>query len=125
MGDHHGSLAAFQDALRLQPDFTIAAIQCGELLMRQGRTTAAICQIQSTIDRTNSRDDSAFSLQMLLVEAYAATGQDKRNAEILGKLHSKRPDSADVHLNLAITDAHLDLVNAAADQFREALRLES
>jgi len=122
-GDHQGALAAFQGALTIQPDFTEAAHNAAQLLMREGRTTAAIGQLQSTIERTNSRDDGAFSLRMLLANAYAAGGQDKRAAEILAKLAGEKPDSAEVHLNLAITDAQLGALDAAVDQYRQALRL--
>ena len=62
-------------------------------------------------------------LQMLLVEAYASGGQDKRAREILEKLLLTSPNSAKVHLDLAITDAHLGDLDDAVEQYREALRL--
>ena len=42
MGDHSGALAAFQDALKLRPDFPGASFNLAKLLMQQGRSSAAI-----------------------------------------------------------------------------------
>lgn len=124
MGDQRGAMAAFQDALSRQPDFPEAAFNAAKLYLQQGRSSAAIYQLQSTLEGRQVRDDTTFALQMLLVEAYAAAGQDKRNAEILEKLLTEHPESPDVHLNLAVTDAHLGKLDPAVSQFRETLRLE-
>ncbi|PYV33300.1 MAG: hypothetical protein DMG09_22570 [Acidobacteria bacterium] len=124
MGDHGGALAAFQDALRLQPDFAGAAYNAAKLLMRQGRTSAAIFQLQSTLDGRRGRDDTTFSLQMLLVEAYASDGQDKRAAEILEELFTERPGSAKVRFYLAMTYASLGSLDVAVRHYREGLRLK-
>ena len=124
MGDHGGALAAFQDALRLQPDFAGAAYNAAKLLMRQGRTSAAIFQLQSTLEGRRGRDDTTFSLQMLLVEAYASDGQDKRAAEILEELLTERPGSAKVRFYLAMTYASLGSLDVAVRHYREGLRLK-
>jgi Flp pilus assembly protein TadD len=123
-GDQQGALSAFQDALKLQPDFAEAAYNAANLYMNQGRSSAAIYQLESALGESQGRNDNTYSLQMLLVQAYATAGQDKPAAKVLKKLLEERPDSAEVHLNLAITDAHLDLLDAASIQFRETLRLE-
>jgi tetratricopeptide (TPR) repeat protein len=122
MGDHGGAQAAFQDALRRQPDFAGAAHNAAKLLMRQGRTSAAISQLQSTLK--GRRGDMTFSLQMLLAEAYAAEGQDKQAAETLEALLAERPDSAEVRFYLAITYASLDSLDLAVKHYREGLRLK-
>ncbi|HEV2380438.1 MAG TPA: tetratricopeptide repeat protein [Terriglobia bacterium] len=128
-GDHPGALAAFQDALRVQPDFEEAAHNATKLLIREGRPRAAIAQLQSTLESIGksieNRSDTTFSLQMLLVEAYASIEQDKPAAELLEKLLTEKPDSAEVRLKLAISYAHLGSLDAAVGQYREALRLNS
>ncbi len=124
MGDHRGALAAFQQALTLQPDFAGAAYNAAKLLMRQGRSWAAISQLQSTLDKHRSRDDTTFSLQMLLVEAYAAAGQHQRAEEILNTLVAEEPASAEVRFYRAMTYASLDSMDVAVREYREGLRLK-
>ena len=124
MSDHRGALAAFQEALALQPDFPGAAYNEAKLLMREGRNWAAISQLQSALDRHRGRDDTTFSLQMLLVEAYAAVGQPKRAAEILEALLAEKPDSAEVHFCRAMNYGSLDSFDAAVREYREGLRLK-
>ena len=124
MGDHGGALGAFQDALRLQPDFAGAAYNAAKLLIREGRPAAAISQLQSTLQRHRQPDEAAFSLQMLLVEAYASLGQNQRAVAILEELSKQKPDSAKVHFYLAMAYVTSELFEAAAGQYREGLRLE-
>ena len=124
-GDHPGALAAFQEALRVQPDFEEAAHNAAKLLIQEGRPRAAVAQLQSTLERSANRSDTTFSLQMLLVEAYASVGEDKPAAQVLEKLLAEKPDSAEVRLKLAISYAHLGSLDAAVGQYREALRLNS
>ena len=124
MGDHGGALAAFQGALKLQPDFAGASYNLAKLLLEQGRTSATIFQLESTLKGRRAGDETTFSMRMLLAKAYAAERQDKHAAEILEALLAERPKSAEVHFYLAITDASLDSLDAAVGHYREGLRLK-
>ena len=124
MGDQRGAMDAFQEALNRQPNSPEASFNAARLYLQQGRSSAAIYPLQSALTGRRADNSTMFSLQMLLVQAYGAAGQDKQNAELLQKLLAEHPESADLHLNLAITDAHLGKLEAAIAQFCETLRLE-
>jgi Flp pilus assembly protein TadD len=101
-----------------------ASYNAAKLMIREGRPTAAIGLIQSTLKRRRTRDNTTFSLELLLAETDAYVGQNKQAAEVLNSLIAERPDSSEVHLDLALTYARLGLLPAAIRQFQEQLRLE-
>ena len=123
-GDKEGALAAFQDALELRPDFAEASYNGAQLLIREGRYTAAISQIQSVLARHQIGDRSAYGMRTLLAEAYSHLGQDERAAEILNALSVECPDSTQVHFSLGLADMRLGRLPEAVIQFQQELRLK-
>jgi tetratricopeptide (TPR) repeat protein len=101
-----------------------AAYNAAKLMISEGRPTAAIGLIQATLKRRHTRDNTTFSLELLLAETDAYVGQDKQASEVLNSLVAERPDSAEVHLDLALAYARLGLLPAAIKQFQEELRLQ-
>lgn len=124
MGNHAGARMAFQDALRLQPDFADAAFNAAKLMIQDGRPNAAIYQLQSTLKAHGIPGSTRFSLEMLLIQAFHSNKQDKRATQILERLVAERPDSADLHINLALMYTRLGMLNAAVKQYHEGLLLK-
>ena len=122
-GDDTAALAAFRDALKLQPGFAEAGYDAAKLLIWDGRPMAAISQLQSTLDAHGNSDGATFPLKMLLAQTDSYVGQDKAAAKILETLLAERPNSAEVRFNLAMTYARLESLDAAVTQFREGLRI--
>jgi tetratricopeptide (TPR) repeat protein len=123
-GDNRGALAAFQEALQLEPEFTKASHNAAHLLILEGRYIAAISQIQSVLTRVETGDKVAYALRGLLAEAYSHLGQDEHAAEILNALSVEGPDSAQVRFSLGLADARLGRLPEAVKQFQEELRLK-
>jgi tetratricopeptide (TPR) repeat protein len=123
MGNRTGALKAFEDALTLQPGFAEPAYNAAKLMIQAGRPKAAIYQLQSALARHPRPVDTTISLRLLLAETDAYVGQDKRAAQLLEALAVERPDSPEVHFNLALTYARLGALDPAIRQFRDELRL--
>lgn len=123
LGDHAGALAAFQEALRLQPDSAKAAYNAAKLLIREGRLNAAILLLQSALKARQDSGDATPSLQMLLAKAYIANGENNKAAKTLEVLSTVKPDCAQIRFNLAAVYGSMGSLDAAVTQYREGLRL--
>ena len=108
--------AEFRAVVKADPRNVFALQQLTELLINQGRYTAAITFL------LGAPKDPV--LQTNLAIAYAQNGKGEDSLKLLGQLVQAQPDSALAHFNLATEQAHQKLFRAAVGEYRECLRLD-
>lgn len=102
--------------MKADPKNVIALQQLTELLISQGRYTAAITFLLAA-----PKDPV---LQTNLAIAYSKNGKGEDAPKLLAQLVQAQPDSALAHFNLATEQVHHELYGAAVSEYRECLRLD-
>jgi tetratricopeptide (TPR) repeat protein len=115
----------FRSTLKIDPHFSPGAIKLGQLLMNGGKPQAAIACLEEAVKQ--APPDQRETVQAALGIAYAENGEIERALTTLRNLVASQPDSADAHFNLGLLYARQGQMKdeqAAATEFREALRLD-
>ncbi|NQV35510.1 MAG: tetratricopeptide repeat protein [Phycisphaeraceae bacterium] len=116
----NGAQAQFEQAIRSDPNFTQAHFNLARTLMRTGRDTNAIAELQRTIQ---INPDHVGALNML----GTAFGKQQRFTEAQSVLeHAVRldPNHAEAHSNLGAAYAGQGLLREAVAQFEAALQID-
>ncbi len=106
-GDLRGAIAAYEQALELNPGRVEARISLARLLALDGRTSEAVQVAQRAVERAPENADGWAVLGM----AYDWHGQVDRALEACRHAIDLTPDHADAHAYLA--EAHVDSGNWA------------
>ena len=107
-------------ALEIAPDSTPARRKLASVLLAQGRYTAAVAQAERALQ---SAPDEAESL-LLAGLAHSRGGHPERALAPLERLVELEPSHFTGRFNLATAYAQAERFDAAAEHFREALRLD-
>ena len=116
----------FRSSLKIDPRFAPGALKLSEVLIAEGKQHAAVDCLEEAL-KQNPSPDQAGSLKAALGLAYAENGQGEKGLATLRNLVTAEPNSAEAHFNLGLLSMRkgqpTDL-EAAATEFREALRLD-
>jgi tetratricopeptide (TPR) repeat protein len=116
----------FRSTLKIDPRFAPGTLKLSEVLIAEGKQHAAVDCLEEAL-RQNPAPDQTGSLKAALGLAYAENGEVEKGQATLANLVTTEPNSAGAHFNLGLlfmrkgqpTDQE-----AAAKEFREALRLD-
>ena len=116
----------FRSTLKLDPRFAPGALKLSEVLVAEGKQHAAVDCLEEAL-RQNPPADQSGSLKAALALAYVENGEVEKGQATLADLVTTEPNSAGAHFSLGLlfmrkgepTDQE-----AAATEFREALRLD-
>ena len=116
----------FRSTLKIDPRFAPGALKLSEVLIAEGKQHAAVDCLEEAL-RQNPSTDQVGSLKAALGLAYAENGEVEKGQATLADLVTTEPNSAGAHFNLGLLFMRkgqpTDL-EAAAKEFREALRLD-
>jgi tetratricopeptide (TPR) repeat protein len=116
----------FRSVLHIDPHFASGALKLSQVLMIEGKTQAAIACLEDAVKQVPP--DHAEPVEAALGIAYAENGERERALATLKNLVASQPNSADARLNLGLLYAREGQPagqEAAAAEFREALRLDT
>jgi len=116
----------FRSILKIDPRFAPGSLKLSEVLIAEGKQQAAVDCLEEALKQHPS-GDQAGSLRAAMGVAYAENGEMEKGQATLRDLVTAEPDSAVAHFNLGLLSMRkgqpADL-EAAATEFREALRLD-
>jgi tetratricopeptide (TPR) repeat protein len=116
----------FRSSLKLDPSFAPGALKLSEVLIAERKQHAAVDCLEEAL-RQNPSADQAGSLKAALGLAYAENGEGEKGLATLRNLVTAEPNSAGAHFNLGLLSMRKGQPTdreAAATEFREALRLD-
>jgi tetratricopeptide (TPR) repeat protein len=114
---------AFRHALEINPVSPEATYALAQVLDREGRYSAEASCLQRLSLAVLSKEQ-AYRIQLAEATALAAENQFEPAASLLNKLASVRPDSIEVHSDLAALYAHHERYDASANEYKKVLRLD-
>lgn len=109
----------FREVIKLDPNNVYALDRLAHILSAQGRYVAAITFWNKAV----AVEPADADMQIAVAVAHSQNGDEKRAIEILKALTKAQPNVALAHFNLATIYAHQDGFSAAADEYKESLRL--
>ena len=125
LGQPDAAAGEFKTALGIDPHFDLASYNLGQLLSSQKEYSAAIHYLKLALaDSPAPAPELAFNIKIALAAAYSQTGDYTDSIPILQAAVAARPDSRDLHYDLATDYADNQSYAKAADEFKEALRLD-
>jgi tetratricopeptide (TPR) repeat protein len=115
----------FDAVIKIDPHFPGAVISRAQVLIAQGDSAAAVALLESALAQ-HPPAEQLVPVTVALALAYSQSGDAPKAAQTLQQLVATRPDSADAHLGLGTVYADSEPANleAAIEQFRDALRLD-
>jgi tetratricopeptide (TPR) repeat protein len=118
----------FRSALKIDPGFAPGAVKLGEVLIAEGKPSAAVDCLENARKQALPANQTE-SLQSALAEAYAENGELEKALNTLHDLVDAQPNSAHAHLSLGLFylrkhQSPSEDEQAAVKEFREALRLD-
>jgi tetratricopeptide (TPR) repeat protein len=116
----------FRAALKIDPHFAPGALNLSQVLISEGKPQAAVACLEDAVKQ--SPPDQAEPVQAALGLAYAENGETERALATLRNLVASQPGSANAHFNLGllyVRQGQSKDEEAAATEFREALRLDA
>ncbi|MFN7999115.1 MAG: tetratricopeptide repeat protein [Bryobacteraceae bacterium] len=117
------AIEAFQNAVRLNPQYGEASFNLAQALLLQSRYSASIGYVRRALEfkpPTPVRD----RLLRVLASAYAGDNRFAEACEVLRQVIEANPDSAADHFSLGSCLAHQAFFERAAEEYKEAARLE-
>ncbi|MEM0913935.1 MAG: tetratricopeptide repeat protein [Planctomycetota bacterium] len=111
----------FAEALRLDPENTVALSTTGEMWLRRGQPKRAMPFLQRALAQDPGKSDTYNQL----ARAYVAQNR-KREAEVMARLAvSQSPEESAGHTMRAVTAYANSRYDEAVDACREALRIDA
>jgi tetratricopeptide (TPR) repeat protein len=111
---------ALSDAIKYDPNFRLARLMLGELLLRSGAPDAALSQAQEMIAR-QPRDTQAV---MMMADAYMLKNDYGQAEKILKAMTNELPQYAVPHEGLGVMDMVNNDFSGAQRQFEQAWNLQ-
>ena len=115
------SLAAFQKALAIDPDFEEAKVSYAAALLDQGGLDEAVRQLNAAL---NQKSNDATALY-LLSQAYARKGDYEDGKSAALRSIKEAPSSGEAHFWLAECERHLNEAAEAEGEYKEYLSLSN
>jgi Tfp pilus assembly protein PilF/peroxiredoxin len=116
-GQPEKAKAAFQQALKVKPDFAQASNGLGALVAQGGNVPAAIALFRTALDSTPDYPDALNNLGYALLQ----TGQEQKAYELYQKALQLQPDFPEAFNNLGIYFARQGDMARAETYFRQAV----
>src|SRR6266496_745207 len=116
LGQNEAAIGEFKLALKSEPKSVPALDGLAKALIAQKRYSAAIAYLKDGPSDPVLQDDLAV--------AYSSNGDVAEAVKLLAELVQQNPTSADRHARLGIAYTQQSQFRQAADEFREALRLD-
>jgi tetratricopeptide (TPR) repeat protein len=113
----------FKEAHDLNPKDPYASLNLAEANLTQQRYTAAVYYLKQALALAAPKS-VAYRIEMDLGVAYSENGQYGDAAEVFKKMIVQYPHSAQLHFNLATSEAHHERYVEAAQEFKRALELD-
>jgi len=120
LGNNQEAIAAYREAVRLDPDFAAVRNNLGFVLLLEGRVNEALAELRAAI-----RQDAALAqAHANLGLAHALSGQWSQAMAALAEAERLAPNNPEVHARIG--DIHLARgeAEAARRRFRRALQLQ-
>src|SRR5690242_289743 len=120
--DTQNAREEYQAALRINPRFASAAYNLGQLLLAEKEYAVAIRRLQQAL--INSPEpDLALDTKIALAAAFAQSGDYEHALPLLQEAILLKPDSAELHFDLATVLAHREDYESAVTEFDKTLAL--
>jgi len=123
LGDSEEATKLFETALKVNPHYALAFFDLAQLRSAQKKYRAAVYYLEQGLANSPS-SDLALEMKVALGVVHAQQGDYKAAIPLFQQAIGSRPDSAELHFDLATAYAHLDDYPHAAREYKEALRLD-
>jgi tetratricopeptide (TPR) repeat protein len=123
-GDSEEAAKLFETALRINPHFALAFFDLAQLRSSQKKYRAAVYYLEQGLASSPS-SELAVEMKLALGVVHAQQGDYKAAIPLFQQVIGSRPDSAELHFDLATAYAHLDDYPHAAREYKLVLQLDS
>jgi tetratricopeptide (TPR) repeat protein len=120
------AIGAFNQAIRLDPEFALAHVALSEALWYRyasDRDAATLAEAEAAAERAAELDDELAAAQVALARVYRSRGQYQDSAEELRIALSNHPNPDEALRELAFTQERQGNLEEAERSFREAVAL--
>src|SRR5690349_6647034 len=122
VGDAQSAQQEYEAALRTCPQFASASYNLGQLLLDEKKYPAALRQLQAALSDSPS-PELALDTKVALAAAFAQTGDYEHAVPLLQEAVLLKPDSAELHFDLATALAHREDYRAAVAEYTRTLQI--
>lgn len=114
------AIAALEEAIKLNPDFTEAILLLAQVQLQQGEPARAVEGTRNLLQK----HPNMVPAQLLLAEAYRAAGRPDDAASVLREQIKANPKSAQAYLLLGVLLRQQNKLAEARSKFEKVLELE-